>query len=163
MIVKRRLSDVDPLGPVAASLGIATLLVTPLFAIAGLLDSVPSADTFASIAVLGLLCSALAFLLFFRLIAEITDPAGPRSSPTSTPLSRSLGGGPRRERHDRGGRGPPDPGRLVAVHRRAPAARAGEPGRARADAPLHEVPRLPARPTAAVLRSGDDAAGELGI
>jgi drug/metabolite transporter (DMT)-like permease len=70
MIVKRRLSDVDPLGPVAASLGIAALLVTP-FALAGLPDSVPSTDTFVSIAVLGLLCSALAFLLFFRLIAEI--------------------------------------------------------------------------------------------
>jgi drug/metabolite transporter (DMT)-like permease len=70
MIVKRRLSDVDPLGPVAASLGIAALLVTP-FALVGLPDSTPSADTFASIAVLGLLCSALAFLLFFRLIAEI--------------------------------------------------------------------------------------------
>ena len=70
MIVKRRLSDVDPLGPVAASLGIATLLVTP-FALADLPDTAPSADTFASIAVLGLFCSALAFLLFFRLIAEI--------------------------------------------------------------------------------------------
>jgi drug/metabolite transporter (DMT)-like permease len=70
MIVKRRLSDVDPLGPVAASLGIAALLVTP-FALAGLPDEAPSADTFASIAVLGLLCSALAFLLFFRLIAEV--------------------------------------------------------------------------------------------
>ena len=70
MIVKRRLSDLDPLGPVAASLGIAALLVTP-FALASLPDSKPSADTFASIAVLGLLCSALAFLLFFRLIAEI--------------------------------------------------------------------------------------------
>jgi drug/metabolite transporter (DMT)-like permease len=70
MIVKRRLSDVDPLGPVAASLAIATLLVTPL----ALIDrphSLPSADTLASVAVLGLLCSALAFLLFFRLIAEI--------------------------------------------------------------------------------------------
>jgi drug/metabolite transporter (DMT)-like permease len=70
MIVKRRLSDVDPLGPVAASLGIAALLVTP-FALADLPDSVPSADTFASIGVLGLLCSALAFLFFFRLIAEV--------------------------------------------------------------------------------------------
>lgn len=70
MIVKRRLSDVDPLGPVAASLGIAALLVTP-FALADLPGSMPSADTFASIAVLGLLCSALAFLLFFRLIAEV--------------------------------------------------------------------------------------------
>jgi drug/metabolite transporter (DMT)-like permease len=70
MIVKRRLSDVDPLGPVAASLGIAALLVTP-FALTDLPDSTPSADTFASIAVLGLLCSALAFLFFFRLIAEV--------------------------------------------------------------------------------------------
>jgi drug/metabolite transporter (DMT)-like permease len=70
MIVKRRLSDVDPLGPVAASLGIATLMVTP-FALAGLPDSAPSADTLASLAVLGLLCSAFAFLLFFRLIAEV--------------------------------------------------------------------------------------------
>jgi drug/metabolite transporter (DMT)-like permease len=70
MIVKRRLSDVDPLGPVAASVGIAALLVTP-FAMVDLPDSTPSADTFASIAVLGLLCSALAFLLFFRLIAEV--------------------------------------------------------------------------------------------
>jgi drug/metabolite transporter (DMT)-like permease len=70
MIVKRRLSDVDPLGPVAASLAIATLLVTP-FTLTDLPDSVPSADTLASVAVLGLFCSALAFLFFFRLIAEV--------------------------------------------------------------------------------------------
>jgi drug/metabolite transporter (DMT)-like permease len=70
MIVKRRLSDVDPLGPVAASLALATLLLTP-FALAEMPDAVPSADTLASIAVLGLLCSALAFLFFFRLIAEV--------------------------------------------------------------------------------------------
>jgi drug/metabolite transporter (DMT)-like permease len=61
---------VDPLGPVAASLGIAALLVTPP-ALASLPDSTPSADTFASIAVLGLVCSAVGFLVFFRLIAEI--------------------------------------------------------------------------------------------
>lgn len=70
MIVKRRLSDVDPLGPVAASLAIATLLVTP-FAAADIPDSVPSGEAVASIAVLGLVCSALAFLFFFRLIAEV--------------------------------------------------------------------------------------------
>jgi drug/metabolite transporter (DMT)-like permease len=55
---------------VAASLGVATLLITP-FALADVPTSVPSADTLASVAVLGLLCSALAFLFFFRLIAEI--------------------------------------------------------------------------------------------
>jgi drug/metabolite transporter (DMT)-like permease len=70
MIVKQRLSDVDPLGPVAASLGVATVLVTP-FALADVPTSVPSADTIASVLVLGLFCSALAFLFFFRLIAEI--------------------------------------------------------------------------------------------
>jgi drug/metabolite transporter (DMT)-like permease len=70
MIVKRRLSDVDPLGPVAASVAIGTLLVTP-FALADLPDSMPPADTLASLGVLGLFCSALAFLFFFRLIAEV--------------------------------------------------------------------------------------------
>ena len=48
----------------------ATLLITP-FALADVPTSVPSADTLASVAVLGLVCSALAFLFFFRLIAEI--------------------------------------------------------------------------------------------
>ncbi|HZB06203.1 MAG TPA: EamA family transporter [Thermoleophilaceae bacterium] len=70
MIVKRRLSDVDPLGPVAASLAIATLLVTP-FALADVPTEAPSGDVVASIVVLGLICSALAFLFFFRLIAEV--------------------------------------------------------------------------------------------
>jgi drug/metabolite transporter (DMT)-like permease len=70
MIVKRRLSDVDPLGPVAASLAIATLLVTP-FALADVPTETPSGDVIASIVVLGLVCSALAFLFFFRLIAEV--------------------------------------------------------------------------------------------
>jgi drug/metabolite transporter (DMT)-like permease len=70
MIVKRSLSDVDPLGPVAASLAIGTLLVTP-FALADLPGSTPSGDAVASIVVLGLVCSAFAFLLFFRLIAEV--------------------------------------------------------------------------------------------
>jgi drug/metabolite transporter (DMT)-like permease len=70
MIVKRRLSDVDPLGPVAASLGIAAVLVTP-FAAADLPETTPSAEALTSVAVLGLVCSALAFLCFFRLIAEV--------------------------------------------------------------------------------------------
>jgi drug/metabolite transporter (DMT)-like permease len=70
MIVKRRLSDVDPLGPVAASLGVATLLLTP-FAAADLPDEPLSAEAVWSVVVLGLVCSALAFLFFFRLIAEV--------------------------------------------------------------------------------------------
>src|ERR671911_2594446 len=49
MIVKRRLSDVDPLGPVAASLAIATLLLTP-FAAADLPETTPSGEALASVA-----------------------------------------------------------------------------------------------------------------
>lgn len=70
MIVKRRLADVDPLGPVAASLALATLLLTP-FALADLPGATPDGDALASLVVLGLICSALAFLFFFRLIAEV--------------------------------------------------------------------------------------------
>ena len=70
MIVKRRLSDVDPLGPVAASLGIATLLVTPFAAATCRTRRRPPTRS-RRVAVLGLLCSALAFLFFFRLIAEV--------------------------------------------------------------------------------------------
>jgi drug/metabolite transporter (DMT)-like permease len=70
MIVKRRLSDIDPLGPVAASLAIATLLLTPL-ALVDVPATTPSGEALASIVVLGLICSVAGFLLFFRLIAEV--------------------------------------------------------------------------------------------
>jgi drug/metabolite transporter (DMT)-like permease len=70
MIVKRRLSDIDPLGPVAASLAIATLLLTPL-ALVDVPATTPSSEALASIVVLGLICSVAGFLLFFRLIAEV--------------------------------------------------------------------------------------------
>jgi drug/metabolite transporter (DMT)-like permease len=46
------------------------VLVTP-FALADVPDSTPSLEALSSIVVLGLVCSALAFLFFFRLIAEI--------------------------------------------------------------------------------------------
>ena len=120
MIVKRRLSDVDPLGPVAASLGIATLLVTP-FALASLPDSTPSADTFASIAVLGLA------LLGARVPPLLPPDRGDRARQGHRDhvhqprrRARARRRGPRREHHDRRRRRPaPDPRRVVAVHRRA--------------------------------------------
>ena len=70
MIVKRHLSSGDPLGPVAGALGIASIYLLPL-AIAGWPTETPSGDAIASVTVLGLVCTALAFLIFFRLIAEI--------------------------------------------------------------------------------------------
>ena len=69
-IVKRSFSGVNPIGAVAAALGLSTLILAP----AGI-ASVPGADitpgAVASIAVLGAFCSALALILFFSLIAEV--------------------------------------------------------------------------------------------
>ena len=70
LIAKRHLTTGDPLGPVAGALGIASIMLLP-FAIGGLPTETPSGDAIASVAVLGLVCTAVAFLIFFRLIDEI--------------------------------------------------------------------------------------------
>jgi drug/metabolite transporter (DMT)-like permease len=70
MIAKRHLTSGDPLGPVAGALGIATIMLLP-FAIGGLPTGAPTGEALASVIVLGLICTAFAFLLFFRLIAEV--------------------------------------------------------------------------------------------
>jgi drug/metabolite transporter (DMT)-like permease len=70
MIIKHRFGDLDPLGPVTASMGISALVLTPP-ALASAPASMPSSDTIISVVVLGLACSALAFLLFFALIGEV--------------------------------------------------------------------------------------------
>ena len=72
IIVNRRLADLDSLGPVAVSLGLAAIVLTPA-AIAAPPDQTPSLDALASIVVLGVVCTALGLVLFFQLIAE----AGP--------------------------------------------------------------------------------------
>ena len=72
LVVKNKLSGADPLGPVTAALGIAAMMLLP-FGISDMPASAPSFDAVSSVVVLGLVCSALAFLVFFRLIAE----AGP--------------------------------------------------------------------------------------
>ena len=70
LIAKRHLTAVDPLGPVAGALGIASIMLLP-FAIGGFPTREPSGEALASVVVLGLVCTALAFLVFFRLIAEV--------------------------------------------------------------------------------------------
>jgi drug/metabolite transporter (DMT)-like permease len=60
----------DPLGPVTASLGISALLLAPPAALS-VPAALPSGETVISVLVLGLACSALAFMLFFALIAEV--------------------------------------------------------------------------------------------
>jgi drug/metabolite transporter (DMT)-like permease len=72
IIVNRRLADLDPLGPIAASLAMATLLLAPAVLV-GPPDEVPPGDALGALAVLGVVCTALGLVLFFRLIVE----AGP--------------------------------------------------------------------------------------
>ncbi len=70
VIVARRLSDVSSLGVVTVSLVVTALVWAPL----GLLQlphAVPPLNVLGAVAVLGAVCTALAFLLFFALIAEV--------------------------------------------------------------------------------------------
>ena len=72
IIVNRRLADLDPLGPIAASLAMATLLLVPAVLVDPP-DQVPPGDALGALAVLGVACTALGLVLFFQLIVE----AGP--------------------------------------------------------------------------------------
>jgi drug/metabolite transporter (DMT)-like permease len=70
VILQRWLSDLPPLGVIAASLGVSALVYVPITAVTGA-GSAPSADALASILALAVVCTAIAFLVFFALIAEI--------------------------------------------------------------------------------------------
>jgi drug/metabolite transporter (DMT)-like permease len=70
LIVQRYLSDVDELGAVAASLGVATLILFPA-ALWSVPARMPSLLVLTSLVVLGVVCSAVALSLFFYLIAQI--------------------------------------------------------------------------------------------
>jgi drug/metabolite transporter (DMT)-like permease len=72
MLIRMKMSDLHPLGPIAASLGIAAVILTP----AGLITApakMPDGDVIASLAVLGVACTAIALATMFWLVAE----AGP--------------------------------------------------------------------------------------
>jgi drug/metabolite transporter (DMT)-like permease len=71
-IVSRRLSDVPGTGVVAVSLALTALVYAP-FGLTELPSSIPSGRAIAAVVTLGIVCTALAFVLFFALIAE----AGP--------------------------------------------------------------------------------------
>jgi drug/metabolite transporter (DMT)-like permease len=70
VILQRWLSDLPPLGVIAASLGVSALVYVPITAMTGA-GSAPSTDALASILALAVVCTAIAFLVFFALIAEI--------------------------------------------------------------------------------------------
>lgn len=70
MIFKRGLAGVDPRTAMGASLAIAGVLLTP-FAALELPSRAPTTGSFASMTVLGLICTALGFVLMALLVREI--------------------------------------------------------------------------------------------
>src|SRR2546427_899719 len=70
LIIARSLSDLPTLEVLAASLALCAVLYAPA-GIVLLPRAVPGLQVFAAVAGLGVVCTALAFVLFFRLVAEI--------------------------------------------------------------------------------------------
>jgi drug/metabolite transporter (DMT)-like permease len=70
MILRRHLAHLDPRATMGASLAIAGLLLTPLTAVT-LPGEAPSVEALVAVVVLGLLCTAAAFVVFGSLIAEV--------------------------------------------------------------------------------------------
>lgn len=70
MTLQARLASIDPLTIMAGALAIAAILLTPLAALSPPGDAVP-AEAIASIAVLGILCTAAAFVLFGALVIDV--------------------------------------------------------------------------------------------
>jgi drug/metabolite transporter (DMT)-like permease len=70
MIIARKLNELPPVGVVAASLALTGLAYLP-FGLLQLPAALPPAPVLLSVAILGVVCTALAFMLFFALIAEV--------------------------------------------------------------------------------------------
>ncbi len=69
LIIQRHLQDLDSIGPLAASLAVASIIL----AIPAALEfpsGLPSVRAVASIAVLGIVCTAIAMLLMFYLVRD---------------------------------------------------------------------------------------------
>lgn len=70
LIAARKLGELPPLGMTAVCQGFAAAVYAPLAALTWR-DSWPSARVLAALAGLAIICTAVAFTLFFRLIAEV--------------------------------------------------------------------------------------------
>jgi drug/metabolite transporter (DMT)-like permease len=69
-MLQRWLSDLPPLGVISISLALTALVYVPIAAFR-LPEETPSPEAVASIVTLAVVCTAIAFLVFFALIAEI--------------------------------------------------------------------------------------------
>jgi drug/metabolite transporter (DMT)-like permease len=85
LIASRKLADLPPLPMTAACLAFAAVVYSPL-AVLTWPDRLPSGKVLAAIAVLAVVCTALAFLLFFALIAD----AGPARASVITYINPAI-------------------------------------------------------------------------
>jgi drug/metabolite transporter (DMT)-like permease len=85
LIASRKLGDLPGLGMTAVCLGFAALLYAPAAALT-LPHAVPPARVLASLAVLAVVCTAAAFVLFFMLISEV----GPARATVITYLNPAV-------------------------------------------------------------------------
>jgi len=70
LIIARKLQGLPLFGVVASSLALTMVAYAPV-GIAQMPSSLPSPEVIAAVAVLGVICTALAFLVFFPLVAEV--------------------------------------------------------------------------------------------
>ena len=70
LIIARKLSGLPLAGVVSASLGLTMIVYAPV-GIAQLPSALPSPEVIFAVAILGVVCTALAFLLFLPLVAEV--------------------------------------------------------------------------------------------
>jgi drug/metabolite transporter (DMT)-like permease len=85
LVIRARLGDADPRGVTAMALTLATVGLAPL-ALASPPHAAPDASALAAIAVLGVVCSALALVIFFALIVE----AGPTRATVVTYVNPAV-------------------------------------------------------------------------
>jgi drug/metabolite transporter (DMT)-like permease len=118
MLLKRKLDGIDARALMCASLVVAAGALTP-FVMAAPPTEVPSADGLVSLVVLGVVCTALALVVFAVLIREVgTRPRADHHLRQPARGGRARGGGARRAPGRRGRRrAAADPRGLVAGDR----------------------------------------------
>jgi drug/metabolite transporter (DMT)-like permease len=85
LIANHKLADLPPLGMTAACLGFASVVYAPLAALTWP-STLPSVRVLGAIAGLAVICTAVAFVIFFRLIAE----AGPARASVITYVNPAV-------------------------------------------------------------------------
>jgi drug/metabolite transporter (DMT)-like permease len=85
LIISRRLSELPPLGMTAACLAFAAVIYAPVAALTWP-SAVPAGKVLAALAALGVICTAVAFIGFFALIAE----AGPARASVITYVNPAV-------------------------------------------------------------------------